>query len=89
MKMGIKKEKTPINRDFLLAALLSKVASYYGGTNKNPVEPKGFDRVTCGGDEGSRTPVRKEVRESISGCSPPATFPLRQAGEQAGALVAS
>ena len=30
-KMGIKKEKTPVNRDFLLATFLSKVTSKYGG----------------------------------------------------------
>ena len=33
-----------MNRDLLLATFLSKVTSYYGGTNKTPVEPKGFDR---------------------------------------------
>ena len=42
-----------------------------------------------GGDDGNRTRVRKEVRESISGCSLPTTFPPRQADKQADALVAS
>ena len=42
-----------------------------------------------GGDDGSRTRVRKEVHASISGCSLSTTFPLHQADKHAGALVAS
>ena len=41
------------------------------------------------GDDGSRTRVRKEVYESISGCSLSTKFPPRQADKQADALVAS
>ena len=46
-------------------------------------------RAFYGGDGGNRTRVRKEVHESISGCSLSTTFPLCQAGKQADTLVAS
>lgn len=44
---------------------------------------------SLGGPDGNRTRVRKAIRESISGCSLSTTFPQRQAGKQAAALVAS
>ena len=47
------------------------------------------ERDFYGGDDGSRTRVRKEVYESISGCSLSTKFPPRQADKQADALVAS
>ena len=74
--------------------LESVVLSLNGGDpdGENPDKsrlPAGFDRVSLGGDGGNRTRVRKEVHESISGCSLSTTFPLCQAGKQADTLVAS
>ena len=60
-----------------------------GGNLDKSRLPAGFDCVSFGGDGGNRTRVRKEVHQSISGCSLSTTFPLCQAGKQADTLVAS
>ena len=60
-----------------------------GDSNDDTSNPAGFDQVTFGGGDGSRTHVRKEFSVSISGCGRSTTFPPRHAGRQANALVAS
>ena len=57
--------------------------------NEKSLSGTNWKGIFCGGDDGSRTRVRKEVYESISGCSLSTKFPPRQADKQADALVAS